>query len=293
MAKERSSKAKGQSSNQAASPPTDQEQQSPKYPPRWITPTICGSVLTGGLLFSAVNGQWHEIWFEYFFVPIAILVVCFGLYELLSIRTKIRPFWRILLSIISLVLLSGGVVLAYWKLQSPPFAVLVTWQGSMNPLWCLEDECVTTIHGSMLINFINKTSNDIMIDSYFIEGEKTNGIWEAATYQTHYFPLKIFCGDLENARELKYETFDSVIENREIESFHTAKGWVFFTRPFWNYSRFRFSFRTSDGQYYSPQLFGFTGSLGSLPPIMGSLPPIMYTGTTNHEDLRHFRMLNE
>jgi hypothetical protein len=125
------------------------------------------------------------------------------------------------------------------------FSVHSTWieySGPVAPdMWFVQSGTVTPVYAAMLIHFTNLRAEPTMIFANWLERQEPDGTWHNAGLR---FGAKgqIFAGkDRKDAVELRYETFDASVENRNIAPKETVLGWVFFTTPLDRPTRFAYT----------------------------------------------------
>jgi hypothetical protein len=153
--------------------------------------------------------------------------------------------WMCVLCVVAMVLGFAGYVIRRFDPaprspagDGPPFYVSTTWQSRSlwPPMWFVDEyhprlKRATQVREATLLEFTNLKPVPIMIASYAFETELPNGSWErmetvVPDSSTHG---KIFFGEnLERVSEIRYRTFDSAIENKNIAPNETVRGWVIF-----------------------------------------------------------------
>lgn len=158
----------------------------------------------------------------------------------------------------------------------PDFAISGSWvENDMTPnmkpyCWIVEGGYVTSIPSAIKVSFVNLQDVSVMINSYALEGQKTNGAWESIDFQNRSYPVRVFWGtDFKKVIEYRYETFDSAIQRKNIGAHETVEGWIFLIKQIADYQAFRFTFRDSMGHSHQ-QLMAWLESINwpAQPPMM-------------------------
>jgi hypothetical protein len=165
-------------------------------------------------------------------------------YEAASVLLHIIN-WMCVLCLVAMVLGFAGYVIRCFgpaprssAVNGPSFYVSTTWQSRSvwPPMWFVDEyhprlKRVTQVREATLLEFTNLKLVPIMIASYALETELPNGSWKrmetvVPDSVTHG---QIFFGENpERVSEVRYRTFDSAIENKNIAPNETVRGWVIF-----------------------------------------------------------------
>ena len=227
----------------------------------WVAPTVIAGIGTIVTVISRLLDHWDEIWVKWGIVPATILTASYGVFEFCSLHRKWSLFYSTLSALGALLILSEASCLTYKFASKPAFCVRqdsLFWQAPNSPpsQWIVEHGKATPIYSAILVSFVNLKTIPILINSYLVEQETTNGNWEQVNYQFMGMQehTRFYFGDNPKfVREQEYETFDSAMQSHNIGPNETIRGWFFFTRPTKTKNNYRFSFTDSTGLIYPPE----------------------------------------
>ena len=212
--------------------------------------------------------------------------------------------WLCVLCLVAMILGFTGYVIRRWMpssrddpVRTASFYVSTTWMS--RPIWPLMwfvDEYhpgmkrVTQVHEAALIEFTNLKPVPIMIAAYAVETELPNGEWkrmEAVTPNSVTHGQVFFGEDLKRVREMKYWTFNSAIENKNIAPNETVRGWLIF--QYWYTGKRRFELKDTTGLVSTePFSSGFENDgnvAGATPWPLWPVQPLLSELSSDFQDI--------